>query len=472
MPGENAPVKVNWDIAKRYVGEKVVQQILNYLEGNPDVNIPRLFKVIEPLTPDPFQRKRVQDLRLIYEQNPAYREYFNGIFNDVSRNMRNKVVCNFLVDMIVSKNRREQISAREGIRLPNAILIDPTSACNLKCTGCWAGAYAKHDELEPELFDRILNEAKELGICFIALSGGEPFCYPHLLDIAARHNDMDFMPYTNGTRIDDQVADRLAELGNIGPAFSLEGWEEETDARRGSGVFQKITEAMGRLRERRLFFGASVTATSQNVETVTSEEFIDFLIDQGARFMWSFQYIPIGRTPDIKLALSPEQRGYMAVRFADIRRRKPLPIADFWNDGELTRGCIAGGNSYLHINARGDVEPCAFVHFAVDNIRDKSLLEVLGSPFFAEYQKRQPFSDNMLRPCPIIDHPQALREIVQASGAHPTHEGAETVLEGEIGDYLDQRAADWKQVSEPIWEERQKLSAAAEQRAAIQAKPA
>jgi MoaA/NifB/PqqE/SkfB family radical SAM enzyme len=466
VTGENNAPKLSWDTAKRYVGEKVIQQILSYLEGNPDQNIPRLFKVIEPLTPDSFQRKRTRDMRLTYETNPVYKAYFSSIFNDVDRNMRNRIICNFLISMINTKARREQITTRDGIMLPYAVLVDPTSACNLKCIGCWAGAYAKHDEIEPELFDRILNEAKDLGISTIALSGGEPFVYPHLLDMVARHNDLNFMAYTNGTRIDDAVADRLKELGNFVPAISLEGWEKETDARRGQGVFNKITAAMGRLKERKLFFGASLTVTSQNVETVTSDEFMDFLIAQGVRFLWSFHYIPIGRQPDVGLMISPEQRAYLSKRIIEIRKAKPLPIADFWNDGELTRGCIAGGSSYFHINARGDVEPCAFVHFAVDNIRDKSLLDVLKSSLFAEYQNRQPFSDNMLRPCPIIDNPQILREIVQTSGAHPTHEGAETVLESEIGSFLDQRSAEWKRISDPIWEERQKIKAAEEQRPA------
>jgi len=466
VPGENAAPKFNWDTAKRYVGERVIQQILHYLEGNPDQNIPRLFKVIEPLTPDPFQRKRTHDMRLIYENNPAYKTYFNGIFNDVDRDMRNRIICNFLIMMINSKARREQITAKEGIMIPHAILVDPTSACNLKCVGCWAGAYAKHDQLEPELFDRILTEAADLGITTIVFSGGEPFVYPHLLDMVAKHNDLNYMAYTNGTRIDDAMADRLKGLGNFVPAISLEGWEEQTDARRGQGTFKKITDAMRRLKERKLFFGASLTVTTQNVETATSDEFMDFLIDQGVRFLWSFHYIPIGRSPDVSLMISPEQRAYLSKRIGEIRKSKPLPIADFWNDGEITHGCIAGGNSYFHINARGDVEPCAFVHFAVDNIHYKSLLEVLHNPLFAEYQKRQPFSDNMLRPCPVIDNPQILREMVRLSGAHPTHEGAETVLGSEIGSFLDQRSAEWKQVSDPIWEERQKIRAVEEQRSA------
>lgn len=160
---------------------------------------------------------------------------------------------------------------------------------------------------------------------------------------------------------------------------------------------------MSRLRERRLFFGTSATVTRNNVEQLTSDEFIDF-----------------------------------------------------WNDGSYTEGCIAGGKCFFHINARGDVEPCAFVHFAVDNIRDKSLKDVLKNPLFTAYQKGQPFTDNMLCPCPIIDKPDALRQIVQETGAYPTHEGAETVLSGEIASFLDQRAAAWKEVADPIWNSRQR----------------
>ncbi|MDD4675314.1 MAG: SPASM domain-containing protein, partial [Syntrophaceticus schinkii] len=159
--------------------------------------------------------------------------------------------------------------------------------------------------------------------------------------------------------------------------------------------------------------------------------------------------------PDTDLMLLPEQRAYLAERSAYLRLNKPLPIIDFWNDGSYTEGCIAGGKCFFHINARGDVEPCAFVHFAVDNIRDKSLKDVLKNPLFTAYQKGQPFTDNMLCPCPIIDKPDALRQIVQETGAYPTHEGAETVPSGEIASFLDQRAAAWKEVADPIWNSRQ-----------------
>ncbi len=468
MSGERRVAsKLNWESAKRYVSTQVITQILSYLEGAPGQNIPRLFRVVEALIRDPVQRKRIHDMKVAYANNPVMQSYFNSLFSGIDRGMRNRLVCNYVVNSILMANsRREQVESSEKIHVPFTILIDPTSACNLKCAGCWAGEYAKHDELEPELLDRIFSEANEMGIYSIVMSGGEPFVYPHLLEMAAKHDDMVFMLYTNGTRIDDQVADRLQELGNIVPAFSLEGWAEETDARRGEGVFDRIMAAMDRLKSRGVLFGASVTITSKNVETIASDQFLDFLVDRGVKFMWTFHYIPIGRDPDIDLMVKPEQRAYLAERIPNIRKEKPLPIADFWNDGELTNGCIAGGNSYFHINARGDVEPCAFAHFSVDNIRDRSLKEILSGQFFTEYQKRQPFSSNLLRPCPIIDSPQALREIVQKAGAHATHAGAETVLSGEIGSFLDQRSQEWQRTADPIWEERQKARDTGEQRTA------
>ena len=453
--GNSIVDKLNFDFAKRYVGESVFKQVLNYLEGDPDTNIPRLIKVAQKITPIEHHKELAGTLLKMYEENPAIRKYFNTIFNEIDRGMRDRLMCNFVVNtMLLSPSRREQVEKETGIHVPITLLIDPTTACNLKCPGCWAGEYSKHDQLEPELLDRILDEAKELGIFGIVMSGCEPFLYPYLLDMAEKHDEQAFMIYTNGTRIDDEVADRLQKVGNISPCVSIEGWREETDSRRGQGTYDKVLAAMERLHERGILFGASITVTRKNYKEVTSDEFIDFLIDKGVRYIWAFHYIPIGRTPNTDLMILPEQRAYLYERTAYLRENKLMTYVDFWNDGELTNGCIAGGDSFFHITAKGDVEPCVFVHFAVDNIRDKSLKEVLGSPFFREYQKRQPFSDNYLRPCPIIDVPDELRQMIQNNNACPTHEGADTILTGEVAGFLDQRAADWEKVADDIWESR------------------
>jgi len=152
--------------------------------------------------------------------------------------------------------------------------------------------------------------------------------------------------------------------------------------------------------------------------------------------------------------LRPEQRAWLAREVPRLRKEKPILIADFWNDGEATQGCIAGGRIYFHISAAGDVEPCAFAHFAVGNIREQSLKEAIQNPLFKAYQKRQPFNTNHLAPCPIIDNPEALREIVQESKAVPTHEGADSILSGELGGYLDKISEQWREEADKVSLER------------------
>jgi len=448
--------------AKNFLAAHLSQNVLAYVSKNPETNFPHLLKLVKLLAIQERHKRQVETVAAAYRENPAIREYVNRLARNLHPNVRNRLAYNWFMNaMIFGIPRQRSLSAELGVNIPNFILVDPTSACNLACEGCWAGKYSPR-KLSPERLDRLFNEAKELGIYWIVFSGGEPLVYPHLFDLMARHRDMAFMAYTNGTLIDEKMADKIIEVGNFSPAISLEGWRERTDARRGPGTFDRVMRAMDLLRERGAAFGVSITITRENVMEVTSDEFIDFLIEKGVIYGWTFHYIPIGRNPNINLMVTPEQRAYLAERIPYIRTHKPIMLADFWNDGELVEGCIAGGRRYFHINAAGEVEPCAFVHFAVDNINEKSLLEVLRSPLFAAYQKRQPFHDNLLRPCPIIDVPRALREIVRESGAHPTHEGAETVLQGIIAAHLDERSREWGRVADRIWAERQQLKKARE----------
>jgi MoaA/NifB/PqqE/SkfB family radical SAM enzyme len=265
---------------------------------------------------------------------------------------------------------------------------------------------------------------------------------------------MAFMAYTNGTLIDEKMADQLQAVGNVSPAISLEGWREHTDARRGAGVFDRVVNALDRLRERGIAFGISLTIDRNNMEEVTSDAFIDFLMEKGALYGWSFHYIPVGSDPNPELMVTAEQRAYLVHRIHYIRNMIGFQIADFWNDGDLTQGCLAGGRRYFHINASGAVEPCAFVHVTLENIREKSLVEVLQSPLFTAFQRQQPFSDNLLRACPIIDVPGALRDIVKETGAKPSHKGADDVLQGGLADFLDAHALRWQETADVIWEER------------------
>ena len=179
------------------------------------------------------------------------------------------------------------------------------------------------------------------------------------------------------------------------------------------------------------------------------------LIDKGCYFAWYFHYMPVGMNASTDLLLTPEQRLYMKDRIREIRGLeggKEIFAIDFQNDGEFVGGCVAGGKRYMHINAAGDVEPCVFIHYSGANINDMSILDCLRQPLFLKYYENQPFNDNHLRPCPMLENPEILRKIVAESGAKSTDlESPETAEH--LCSKCDQYAAHWAPVAEKVWAE-------------------
>lgn len=385
-------------------------------------------------------------------ENGQAARIFRRVMTQLSPHCLKTVARNLFINgLLRSSKLRAEFEQREGFGPPFTILVSPTMQCNLQCVGCYSGRYVREKGLSLELMDRLLDEARSFGSMFIVFSGGEPLTRrDDLLRLIEKYNDMYFMFYTNGTLISDSVADQLYRLGNAGAIMSLEGFEQATDARRGTGVFRRVMDAMDRLRERGVPFGTSLTVTSRNVEELTSDEYFAHLTDKGVMVCWFFLFMPVGKDPDVSLMPSPEQREYLRQRDIALRANFPIFIADFWNDAPYVGGCIAGGRNYIHINANGDVEPCVFTHFAVDKIHDKTLLEVLKSDFFRTIRSKQPYSENLLTPCMIIDNPDVYRNVVRSCCAYPTHEGAEDVVV-KIKDELDDYGRRVRALEDQIW---------------------
>lgn len=282
-------------------------------------------------------------------------------------------------------------------------------------------------------------------------TGGEPLVRKKdIIRLCEEHSDCVFSAFTNGSLIDDAFAEDMLRVKNFVPAISIEGFEEATDSRRGKGTYQETIRAMNILREHKLPFGISCCYTSANADVIGSEEFFDAMIDMGALFAWIFTYMPVGKKAVPELMVTAEQREFMYHQVREFRKTKPLFTVDFWNDGEFVGGCIAGGRSYCHINANGDIEPCAFIHYSDSNIREKTLLEAYQSPLFMGYRHNQPFNGNMLRPCPVLDNPGRLTAIVEESGAVST-DYSDTESAKEYSDKCVEKAALWKPVSEKLW---------------------
>lgn len=435
-----------------------VELVLGVLNQLPNVSDETLVKLSYPLErlmgKDGQGKKIIQTLRRRVQEKQPILTLLRRMIRDLNPNAK-RALANWMVITFAERKKALRTEQEHGVYPPLSILISPTMRCNLDCIGCYAGRYTKSEELPESLVRRILDECRELGTHWITFSGGEPFIYKPFLDIVADYKDMVFQVYTNGTFINDKVADRLAELGNVAPNISLEGFQDKTDARRGPGIFKKVMDAMDRLHERGVFFGTSLTSTAMNYKDIVDERFIDLLVEKGALNIWLFNYIPVGSKANLGLMPTPQQRNYVRMKTNYLRRTKPILIVDFWSNGSWVGGCQSAGRGYLHINSRGEVEPCVFNHFAVDNIKEKSLLEVLKSPFFTAIRKEIPFSENTLRPCPIIDHPAKLREVVKKYGAHPTDSGAEAFLT-DFAEGLDSYSAEVAEIYNEVWERHEK----------------
>ncbi len=331
------------------------------------------------------------------------------------------------------------------------LVLSPGKGCNLHCTGCYASAdSATAEKLDFETTQRIVREAHDIfGNRFMTISGGEPFMYKSdgktMLDIFEEFNDMFFLVYTNGTFITEGVADKLAELGNVTPAISLEGWEKQTDERRGKGVYQRILKAMENLRTAGVPFGVSVTATSPNIEILLQDDFYEYFFNElGASYMWQFQLMPIGRGKDIMdLMVTPEQRVKLYKQWVHLLEDKHFPVADFWNSSSLSSGCIAYGrwDGYFYVDWNGNIMPCVFVPYYVDNVKDlyvngKTLADGLQSKMFKngrKWQKDYGFENpyhrsNMLMPCSIRDHYKNFKENILTPDAKGEDKDAEAIL--------------------------------------------
>lgn len=416
-------------------------------------NLVRATAFAERLTRVERDKATIRAIRERFERREPALMMARDVYERLSPNCRRKLISNLLVNafLIGTDMREMEVPAVEGFRPPMFLVISPTMRCNLRCPGCYAGEYEQHTGISTELVDRVLREAKAMGIYFITMSGGEVFTRPDMFDIWKEHDDMYFQLYTNGTLIDDKAARRLEECGNVAPMISLEGYRELTDERRGPGAFDAVMAAMDALREAGVMFGVSFTETRHNLEQIASDGLLDLLIEKGCMVAWYFQYIPIGREPHIELMPTPEQRDWLRRRLLKVRETKPLFIGDFWNDGYYVEGCIAAGREYIHINANGDVEPCVFCHFAVDNIKEKTLKQVLTSDFMKAIREKQPYRENMLTPCALIDEPTVLRDAVARCHAYPTHPGAETLVTDLKGD-IDEYARKYRAIADEVWE--------------------
>ena len=371
-----------------------------------------------------------------------------------------RAILRFVGTWIKDVYRRTGVQRTDRVA-PCTVVIEPTDRCNLNCPGCYAKSTVSGSDLPYERLVEIVEQVVDMGVTLITVSGGEPFLRERservLTRLAERFNDHGFLVYTNGTLIDGEVAERLGEVGNVFPAISVEGFEHQTDARRGDGVYGQNRRVRELLAEAGVMTGFSATVTRHNAETIAGDAFIERRIEEGDLFGWFFLFQPIGRSPRPDLMVTAEQRAMLREAVYRWRQEeRPIFLGDFWNDGPVVDGCIAGGKYYFHIYANGDISPCVFAPVTCGNIFDiiagrsehKSLRDfVQNNPVFVAYRREQARITDRTRPCLLIDHPEAFRRICRLGGCQPARNMSPGYLDGEISREIDRAAADWREAA-------------------------
>ena len=285
-------------------------------------------------------------------------------------------------------NRKRMQEEKDGLHVPSYLIASITSSCNLHCAGCYSRANKATEDCEPEMqlsdedWLRIFKEARELGISFILLAGGEPMLRWDVMEAAGGISDIIFPIFTNGTFMGEKHLDLLDKCRNLLPVISIEGGREETDSRRGEGVYDTVISKMDELNRRGLIYGVSVTVTKENLHEVYSDEFLDLMRKRGCKAVFYIEYVPVTDEAE-ELAPDDADREFVNERMDVLREdQQDMINVAFPGDEKSSGGCLAAGRGFFHINSHGGAEPCPFSAYSDINVKDTSVREALGSGLF------------------------------------------------------------------------------------------
>ena len=314
-----------------------------------------------------------------------------------------------------ASKRRAKLK-EEGTHMPAFLIASITSSCNLHCAGCYSRCNnATNDEapvsqLKDEEWSAIFDEADDLGVSFILLAGGEPLLRKGVIEAASKKQNILFPIFTNGTYMTEKYFDLFDNSRNLVPIMSIEGEKEETDRRRGEGIYDRLMSNMNELKRRGIVFGSSITVTTKNYKEVVSEDFISNLSDKGCKAVIYVEFVPV--TDDSKeLAPGDDEREYLANEIKRLRTEHPeMVFVSFPGDEKSSGGCIAAGRGFFHINSHGGAEPCPFSPYSDINIKDSSLKEAVNSKLFKALRDGEILADGHAGGCVLYEK----RSLVEA----------------------------------------------------------
>ncbi|MCC9296158.1 radical SAM protein [Clostridium sp. WLY-B-L2] len=318
--------------------------------------------------------------------------------NVLKSSIKNPKETQFLIKYMLSvsaANNRRNILESKGEHIPPFLMASISSSCNLYCKGCYARASSscgdnlKDTEISEERWEQLFNEARELGISFILLLGGEPLMRRGIIEKASSVKEIVFPIFTNGILLDEDYINLIDKNRNLVPIISIEGNEYQTDSRRGKNTYNSIMTAVDNLNKRKILFGCSITVTTENIKTVTNEGFVQDLYNKGTRVLVFVEYTAVVKSTE-KLAPTKRERLLLEKKLEELRQAfESMVFLSFPGDEKYMGGCLAAGRGFFHINANGSAEPCPLSPYSDVNLKDSSLREALKSPLFKKLKDNE-----------------------------------------------------------------------------------
>lgn len=320
-------------------------------------------------------------------------------------------------DKKASEKRKSE--KENGTHIPPFLIASITSSCNLHCAGCYArqnnscSDCAPSAQLSSEDWLKVFNEAKELGVEFILLAGGEPLIRRDVIESAGKIPEIIFPVFTNGTLVDEKYIALFDNSRNVIPVFSIEGNLQKTDERRGAGVYKLLVSAMDKMHKNGLFFGASVTVTKSNIEEVVSEEFLESLYSRGCKVVFYVEYVPVENGSEAE-APGDEEREFIYNKLRELREEyEDMLFLSFPGDEKDSGGCLAAGRGFFHINSHGGAEPCPFSPYSDINVKETSLREAINSKLFRSLQEQNMLSEEHIGGCTLFEQKEKVEALLQ-----------------------------------------------------------
>ncbi|MFA5267206.1 MAG: radical SAM protein [Methanoregula sp.] len=335
------------------------------------------------------------------EADTGYRETFNATIGE-TLGQAVRIIAGepalVIPGTVLLHHQRKAAAVRkqheeEGLIVPPVMIVSITARCNLACAGCYMHGRGEKpaQEMGPEVLASVVSQAAELGVSIIVIAGGEPLVrQEEILALAKAHPRILFPVFSNGLLIDESMAAAIAACRNIVPVISFEGFREDTDARRGSGVYGRLLTACARLKDRGVFFGCSVTTTRDNFGNVTGETFVRQMIDTGARVFTYVEYVPMAPGTE-DLVLTREQKKILQAVLADYNQKFAALFIGFPGDEDTYGGCLAAGRGFVHVSPSGDLEPCPAAPYSDANLASMPLKEALKSRLLGRLRGKPEF---------------------------------------------------------------------------------